>query len=45
VSSPPTCFTVEAAWLRTLYVFFVIEVHTRYVHINPSDETPDFRRM
>jgi len=37
----PTCFTVETAWLRTLYVFFVIEVHTRHVHVAAATRHPD----
>ena len=34
-------FTVETAWLRTLYVFFVIEVHTRRVHVAGATRRPD----
>jgi len=34
-------FTVETAWLRTLYVFFVIEVHTRCVHVAGATRRPD----
>ena len=34
-------FTVETAWLRTLYVFFVIEVHTR--RVRRSDEASPLR--
>jgi putative transposase len=34
-------FTVETAWLRTLYVFFVIEVHTRCVHVAAATRRPD----
>ena len=37
----PTCFTVETAWLRTLYVFFVIEVHTRFVRVAAVTRRPD----
>ncbi len=33
-------FTVETAWLRTLYVFFVIEVHTRRVHMAGATRHP-----
>jgi putative transposase len=32
---------VETAWLRTLYVFFAIEVHTRHVHIAAATSRPD----
>jgi putative transposase len=41
VSWPPTCFTVETAWLRTLQVFFVIQVHTRCVHVAGATRRPD----
>jgi putative transposase len=41
VSWPPTCFTVETAWLRTPDVLFVIEVHTRCVHIAGATRHPD----
>jgi putative transposase len=41
VSWPPTCFTVETAWLRTLSVLFVIEVPTRYVHVAAATRRPD----
>src|SRR4029453_14672784 len=34
-------FTVETAWLRTLYVFFVIEVHTRRAHVGGATRRPD----
>jgi len=34
-------FTVETAWLRTLYVLFVIEVHTRHVHVAAATRRPD----
>ena len=33
-------FTVETAWLRTLYVFFVLEVHTRRVHMAGATRHP-----
>jgi putative transposase len=33
-------FTVETAWLRTVYVFFVIEVHTRRVHMAGATRHP-----
>jgi putative transposase len=32
---------VETAWLRTLYVFFVIEVHTRCVHVAGAMRRPE----
>jgi hypothetical protein len=34
-------FTVETAWLRTLYVFFVIEVHARCVHVAGATRRPN----
>ncbi len=34
-------FTVETAWLRTLYVFFIIEAHTRYVRVAGATRHPD----
>jgi len=34
-------FTVETAWLRTLYVFFFIEVDTRRVHLGGVTRNPD----
>jgi putative transposase len=34
-------FTVETAWLRTLYVFFVIEVQTRHVHLAGATRHPN----
>jgi putative transposase len=34
-------FTVETAWLRTLYVLFVIEVHTSCVHVAAATSHPD----
>ncbi len=34
-------FTVETAWLRTLYVLFAIEVGSRHVHILGVTRNPD----
>jgi putative transposase len=34
-------FTVESIWLRTLYVFFVIELRTRRVHLAAVTRNPD----
>jgi putative transposase len=34
-------FTVETAWLRTLYVFFFIEIDTRRVHLAGVTRNPD----
>jgi putative transposase len=34
-------FTVETAFLRTLFVLFFIELHTRRVHIAGVTRTPD----
>jgi putative transposase len=34
-------FTVESIWLRTLYVFFVIELHTRRVRLVAATRNPD----
>jgi hypothetical protein len=34
-------FTVETAWLRTLYVLFVIEVRTRRVHVAAATRHPN----
>jgi transposase len=36
-------FTVETVWLRTLYVFFAIEIHTREGPPGRSDEASPFR--
>lgn len=33
-------FTVESIWLRTLYVIFVIELHTRRVHMAGATRNP-----
>jgi transposase InsO family protein len=34
-------FTVETAFLRTLYILFFIEVGTRRIHITPATRNPD----
>ena len=34
-------FTVETAWLRTLYVLVFIELGSRRIHISPSTAHPD----
>jgi putative transposase len=34
-------FTVETAWLKTLYVLVFIELHTRRVHVTGSTSHPD----
>jgi transposase InsO family protein len=34
-------FTVESVWLRTLYVCFAIELHTRRVHLAAVTRNPD----
>jgi putative transposase len=34
-------FTVETMWLRTLYVLFVIELHTRRVHLAGATRSPN----
>lgn len=34
-------FTVETAWLRTLYVLFAIELGSRRVHVLGVNENPD----
>jgi hypothetical protein len=34
-------FTVETAWLRTLYVLVGIELGTRRIHVSPSTAHPD----
>ncbi len=34
-------FTVETAWLRTLYVFFAIELQTRRVHLGGATRHPN----
>jgi transposase len=34
-------FTVESIWLKTLYVLFVIELHTRRVHLAGATRNPD----
>jgi putative transposase len=33
-------FTVETAWLRTLYVLVFIELGCRRIHLEPRDRTP-----
>jgi hypothetical protein len=34
-------FTVETAWLRTLYILVVIELGSRRIHLSPSTAHPD----
>jgi hypothetical protein len=34
-------FTVETAWLRTLYVLMFIELSSRRIHLSPSTAHPD----
>ena len=34
-------FTVETAWLRTLYVLVFIELGSRRIHVNPATAHPD----
>jgi hypothetical protein len=34
-------FTVETAFLRTLYVLFFIEIETRRLHITAATRNPD----
>jgi putative transposase len=34
-------FTIESIWLKTLYVLFVIELHTRRVHLAGATSNPD----
>jgi transposase InsO family protein len=34
-------FTVETAWLKTLYVLFFIEIGTRRVHFTAATQSPD----
>jgi putative transposase len=34
-------FTVETAWLRTLYVLVFIELGSRRIHLSPSTAHPD----
>jgi putative transposase len=34
-------FTVETAWLRTLYVLVFIELRSRRIHVSPSTAHPD----
>jgi hypothetical protein len=34
-------FTVETAWLRTLYVLVFIELGSRQIHLSPAPEHPD----
>lgn len=34
-------FTVETAWLRTLYVLVFIELGSRRIHVSPSTDHPD----
>jgi hypothetical protein len=34
-------FTVETAWLHTLYVFFAIELRTRHVHLAAATRHPN----
>jgi putative transposase len=38
-------FTVESIWLRTLYVFFVIELRTRRVHLAGATRNPASARV
>jgi hypothetical protein len=40
-SSPPTCFTVETVRLKTLYVLFFIELHTRQVRLAGVTRRPN----
>ena len=34
-------FTVETAWLRTLYVLVSIELGSRRIHLSPATAHPD----
>ena len=34
-------FTVETAWLRTLYILVFIELGSRRIHLSPSTAHPD----
>jgi hypothetical protein len=34
-------FTVETAWLRTLYVLVFMELGSRRIHVSPSTAHPD----
>ena len=34
-------FSVETAWLRTLYVLLCIELGSRWIHLSPSTAHPD----
>jgi hypothetical protein len=36
-------FTVETAWLKTLYVLFFIELGRRRIHLSPATAHPDSR--